>query len=237
MKKQNREKANEGFTLLELLIVITIIAILSVALVFVLNPSETLMKSRDTQRLSDLSTLKTALGVFLTATSTTQLDGTSGTINDKCVGGTLANEKIWVSVPTAQETITDATPPAAWTQAATTWAQPATAAAGSAIDGTGWIPVKLSSLIGGSPISNMPVDPVNKVAANGSVVGNMTNGSLMYRYSCRLSPVSFEIDTRLESSAYGPSGADDKGAKDGGNNANLYEVGTDLTILPGTNDF
>jgi len=111
MKKQNREKANGGFTLLELLIVITIIAILSVALVFVLNPSETLMKSRDTQRLSDLSTLKTALGVFLTATSTTQLDGTSGTINDKCVGGTLANEKIWVSVPTAQETITDATPP------------------------------------------------------------------------------------------------------------------------------
>ena len=51
------KKPAKGFTLLELLIVIAIIAVLSVILVLVLNPAETLKKSRDTQRMSDLSTL------------------------------------------------------------------------------------------------------------------------------------------------------------------------------------
>ena len=228
MKKQNREKANGGFTLLELLIVITIIAILSVALVFVLNPSETLMKSRDTQRLSDLSTLKTALGVYMTSTSSPQLDGTTGTPNDKCVGG--AAQTLFVSAETAAPNGTiSSTVPSPFT----VWGQVGTAAAATPVDGTGWIPVKLTSLIGGSPISNMPVDPVNRIVANGSTLGAIiTNGPLIYRYACRKSPLAFEIDARLESSAYGPSGADDKGAKDGGNNTILYEVGTDLTILP-----
>jgi len=64
----------------------------------------------------------------------------------------LANEKIWVSVPTAQETITDATTSRCLDSSRDNLGATATAAAGSAIDGTGWIPVKLSSLIGGSPI-------------------------------------------------------------------------------------
>ena len=57
---------NSGFTLLELLIVIAIIAVLSVALVIVLNPAEALRKSRDAQRISDLTTLKKAIGLYLT---------------------------------------------------------------------------------------------------------------------------------------------------------------------------
>ena len=61
---------SSGFTLLELLIVISIIAILSIALVFMLNPAETLKKARDAQRISDLKTVKTALGIMLTASST-----------------------------------------------------------------------------------------------------------------------------------------------------------------------
>jgi prepilin-type N-terminal cleavage/methylation domain-containing protein len=240
MIKYNKGKETEGFTLLELLIVITIVAILSVALVFILNPTETLQKSRDTQRMSDLSTVKTAIGIFMTATSSVQLDGINGgaTANGACVdGGTAANRRIWVSAPITED-ITDAIPPTSWSvAAANTWNQPATAAAGSAVNGTGWLPVKLSGLIGGSPISAMPLDPVNRVAANGSVVGTVTNGSLMYRYSCRGIPVGFEIDARLESQAYGPSGADDRASKDGGDNPLLFEMGSDLSILPSSNDF
>ena len=219
-----KEKNSEGFTLLELLIVITIIAILSVALQFVLNPSETMAKSRDVRRLADLTTLKTALGVYLTSTSTPWLDNNS---NSLCVGG--ATPSIWYSADQAGAgTITDTTYPGTFLA----FVQRASAAASAAVDGTGWIPVKLSGLIGGSAISNMPVDPINQIVINGSALGAITNSALTYRYACRKSPLNFEIDAKLESKAYGTSGADDKGAKDGGNNANLYEVGTDLTILP-----
>jgi prepilin-type N-terminal cleavage/methylation domain-containing protein len=237
MQKQKIKKSKEGFTLLELLIVITIIAILSVALVFVLNPAETLAKSRDTQRMSDLSTLKTALGIYLTSSSTPQLDGSGGTLNDKCDGGTAASERLWISVSTASETTNDATPPGGWTQANTSWGQTATVASSTLVNGTGWIPVKLSGLVGGSPISSMPLDPVNRIAFGASAVTTITNEALMYRYACKKSPLSFEVDARLESSAYGVGGTDDKAKSDGGNNTNLFEVGTDMTILPGTNDF
>ncbi|MCK5085475.1 prepilin-type N-terminal cleavage/methylation domain-containing protein, partial [Candidatus Parcubacteria bacterium] len=57
------EKNMEGFTLLELLIVIAILAILSAVLILILNPAETMKKSRDTQRMSDLATMKTAIGL------------------------------------------------------------------------------------------------------------------------------------------------------------------------------
>jgi prepilin-type N-terminal cleavage/methylation domain-containing protein len=229
MKKQEIKKSKEGFTLLELLIVITIIAILSVALVFVLNPAETLAKSRDTQRMSDLSTLKTALGIYLTSSSTPLLDNVD---NNKCVNGSGA-KTVWVSADTASAGTLGTTYPTGFTA----WGQKASAALASPVDGTGWLPVKLSGLVGGSPISSMPTDPINKIVVGASTLAAPTNAALMYRYACKISPLSFEVDTTLESSAYGVSGADDKSAKDGGNNSSLYEVGTDLTILPNVNTY
>ncbi|MDD4901634.1 MAG: type II secretion system protein [Patescibacteria group bacterium] len=232
--QQNMRKAQEGFTLLELLIVITIIAILSVALVFILNPAETLQKSRDTQRMADLSTLKTAIGIYLTSTSTPLLDNVA---NNLCLGGT-GNATVWYSADqTTAGSITDTAYPTGFAA----FTQRATAAASAPVDGTGWVPVKLTSIIGGSPISSMPADPVNKLvvaaATNPSTLNALTYNALTYRYACRLSPLTFEINAKLESAAYGVGGSDDKSTKDGGNNANLYEVGTDLTILPGTPDF
>jgi hypothetical protein len=119
----------------------------------------------------------------------------------------------------------------------TAWGQPASAAAASPVDGTGWIPVKLISLIGGSPISSMPLDPVNKIVIGASTLNAPTNAAQMYRYACKKTPLGFEVDATLESSSYGPGGSDDKSAKDGGNNSALYEVGTDLTILPNVNTY
>ncbi len=66
----------KGFTLIELLVVIAILVILSIAVVLALNPAQMLMESRDAQRLSDFSSIRTAVNLYLT-TATSTLVGTS----------------------------------------------------------------------------------------------------------------------------------------------------------------
>jgi prepilin-type N-terminal cleavage/methylation domain-containing protein len=221
-------QGQKGFTLIELLVIIAIVAVLSAVSVIVINPIRTLQKARDLQRISDLAVIKSAFGIYLTTTSSPQLDGTTGVVNDKCDGGNGASEKIWVSVPTVVTTITDALPPIGWTASATSWGQSTTVASSTASDGAGWIPVNFDGILRGSPILRLPLDPINTVTAT-----EVTNSDLMYRYACKKFPLSYEVDAKLESTEY----TDDYSLKDGGNNARLYEVGTNLSILPSTNDF
>lgn len=67
-----------GFTLIELLIVIAIIAVLSVVVILSLNPAELLRQARDSNRLSDMATLKSAIALYLADTATPKI-GTTGT--------------------------------------------------------------------------------------------------------------------------------------------------------------
>jgi len=230
MKKNKRG----GFTLLELLIVIAILAILSVALVIVLNPAETLKKARDAQRISDLSTLKTAIGLYMTNTATPLLNNVTGNVGCKAtaagaraLGGT---EKVYYSYPSdgTGAAITVATIDGTTTNPSVQ----ATTANYTKTSGAGWLPVNLDGLTGGSPISNLPVDPINKIAAPTVSVGI---SDLVYRYSCSISPLAFEIDAQLESTAY--TVTDNKEASDGGNNSQYYEAGTNLLILGAGTDF
>jgi len=230
----NKFKKNQGFTLLELLIVIAIIAILSVILILVLDPAETLKKSRDSQRMSDLATMKTALGLYSTSTTTPLMAGTS---NTACKGATsttpwvTGEDQIYYSYPSDAPgaAITDKILDA--TTFTSTYGGKQVANANLALtDGSGWLPVNLSSLTGGSPISNLPIDPVNTMT-----IGGVVNTDLVYRYACMQSTGKYEIAARLESTAY--TSDDNKMAKDGGNNANYYEVGTDLSILGTGTDF
>jgi len=92
-------------------------------------------------------------------------------------------------------------------------------------DGRGWIPVMFDNLTGGSPISNLPIDPINTI---GSLTAPAST-DLVYRYACSSTPLAFEIDAQLESTAYRTT--DDKRAKDGGNSTSYYEVGTNLKIM------
>ncbi len=230
MKNINLKKnKNGGFTLLELLIVIAIIAILSVALVIVLNPAETLKKARDAQRISDLSTIKTAMGLYMTSVANPILGGAS---NDMCKetasGAWASGDKIAYSLPIG-------TPIEAATFDGSSAVDALQVSNPSLTDGTGWIPVDFSDITGGSPISNLPVDPVNSVAVGTSLASAVTSQALVYRYGCSVSPLAYEINAQLESAAY--TSDDNKRTSDGGNNTSLYETGTNLLILGAGTDF
>lgn len=55
----------KGFTLLELLVTITIMAILATMSIVVINPTEIVKKARDAKRISDITQLKQAIDLSL----------------------------------------------------------------------------------------------------------------------------------------------------------------------------
>ena len=124
-----------GFTLIELIIVIAIIAILATTVILVLNPANILAEARDSQRIADLSQLNSALGLFL---------ATSG-------GGSLGD----ASKCHVQKTDPVATAKCGGRHEKETFATDK----GRAVNGTGWIPVDFGAISGGSPLSALPVDP------------------------------------------------------------------------------
>jgi prepilin-type N-terminal cleavage/methylation domain-containing protein len=188
----------KGFTLVELLIVIAILAVLSTATLVVLNPAEMLAQARDTQRVTDLETLKNTLGIYVVNTANPDLDGAGALV---CSDAALANSKGAVAVAPTTGYFTKSLNPAAVNV--------------RAVDGTGWIPVVLSGLSGGSPIPSLPVDPVN-------------NATYVYRYACSNTATTFEIDAIFESVKYATTL--DYDGKDGGDVPAVYEVGTSLTL-------
>jgi prepilin-type N-terminal cleavage/methylation domain-containing protein len=222
----------QGFTLLELLLVIAVLAILALTIILVINPGETLKKSRDAQRFSDLSTVKSAISFYITNTSTPYIGGSLGALsNTQCKsgggGGSYASgDKIWYSVATTTP-INDSTLDGGTGNIPASMQVVST----SATDGNGWIPVNFDSLTGASPISNIPVDPVNTFTNSTTI----SSADLVYRYACNSQSLTFEINTQLESEQFTVS--DDKRRADGGNNDNLYEVGTNLKILGTGTDF
>ena len=186
----------KGFTLLELLIVIGILAILSTTVVLVINPAELLAKARDSQRISDLNTVKTAIAYYITEAGNPSI-GVSATTYSH-VANVLCTASL-KGTSTSQ-----------------------------AINGTGWIPVNFGALAGGSPISNLPVDPNASTAST---------GNYYYVYLPDATNLTFKLIANMESAYYKNGGDGNVESTDGGNNVSLYEVGTDMgiTITTGTN--
>lgn len=185
----------KGFTLIELLIVIAVLAILSTAVVLVLNPAEILRQGRDSTRLSDLAALNNAISLFLTDVSTTTWN-----VNSYCT--------------------------------ATTTGLPGGGACllvtSTAVNGSGWVPVNFGAISVGSPLSKLPIDPLNGAAANGTACYGVVSGCF-YVYKPSSTAVSgyghYKLMANLESTKYIP-----KGATDGGIVSDWYEFGSDLSF-------
>lgn len=237
---EKNKKQSKGFTLLELLIVIAVLAILSAALVLVLNPAESMKKSRDTQRMNDLAALKTAIGLYITSVGSPDLDAAiGGCLGDDGLGAAVTDAKIFYSANETepQACIANVVEGADANGTFDTGAGNdfcVYSSASALVDGTGWLPVKLSDIPGGSPISNLPIDPTNIVAA----ATTPASADLVYRYACQNAAVDgsgkpstvFEVNAQLESDAFTATGSD-KRALDGGDHSTLYEVGTNLRLL------
>ncbi len=77
-------QSNKGFTLIELMIVLAILALLAAIVLFAINPAQLFARARDSQRMSDLRTLSSAINYYMVTADSPVLDGAT---NTKCVGG------------------------------------------------------------------------------------------------------------------------------------------------------
>ncbi len=194
------QQLKKGFTLIELLIVIGILAVLATITVLVLNPAELFRQARDSQRISDLSSLKNGISLYLTTITTPSLQGTAGF---SCASN-FGSDKSGSVTPFAGGS------PAGVAAGYSLYASTLTT-----VDGTGWIPVNFGAIPGGAPLSVLPRDP------------NATDATQYYGYACNNTNLQFEINAKMESGRYKhtPVGADDVEGTDGGNQVNRLEVG------------
>ncbi len=191
-------QGKRGFTLLELLIVIAILAILASITFVALNPAELLKKARDSQRISDLASMRTAINYYVVNVSDPEWGGQSATTGcfDDATGKTTYSHvsSVLYTGTTASSTTTMVT------------------------DGTGWIHLNLSALPGGSPLAKWPIDP-NPTTATASP-------SRYYAYLCNHANTTFTLYVNMESMTYKYGGSGDVESKDGGSIITVYEVGT-----------
>ncbi len=199
-----------AFTLIELLVVIAIIAILAVVVVLTLNPAELLRESRDSNRVSDMSTLNSAMNLY----TTDQSGAPSFSLGSSSV--------VYISIPDpfATSTAGDQCQASGLTSLPSTYTYHCAASSTYRnVNGSGWIPVDLSNISEGSPLSNLPVDPTN------------TSSSRLY-YTYTTNGTQFETTAAMESQKYQIGGSNDVISGDGGSLASVYEKGSKLGLEP-----
>lgn len=195
----------KGFTLVELLVVVGIIAVLAGVLMLILNPIELLRQSRDASRIADIGTLDKAISLYYSSAlenPSTLFMGTSSvvyvSIPDPSATSTAGDQCQGLGLPSLPTGSTY---------------QCAASSTYTNIDGTGWIPIDFKNYDAGSVISSLPIDPINTTSTN-----------LYYTYETD-GVGGFKLTAFFESQKDAPLMAND-----GGNDPALYEKGTNLTL-------
>lgn len=197
-----KNNIQKGFTLIELLVVIAIIAVLSVVVILTLNPAEILRQARDSNRISDLATLKSGLSLFLSdvATSTAALGST---------------RVCYIGVP-ASTTSYGTSTCTAWFTTAVAGTASVIVNTSKAVNGGGWIPVNFNAISSGAPFGNLPTDPAPSQIFFYSYITNASSG--------------FKLAAKMESVKYSASGSSDVVSVDGGWDNFTYETGSVISL-------
>jgi prepilin-type N-terminal cleavage/methylation domain-containing protein len=186
-------KQKQSFTLIELLVVIAILGVLATAVVLVLNPQELIKQGRDSKRLSDLQNLNTALSLL-------EVDCPS------CFFG--SSSVVYVSLPDTSPTCANLglpSLPSGWSYRCVSESNLLK------VDGTGWIPVDFTKFSSGSPLTKLPIDPVNSSSTG--------------QYYTYVAGGSWSLVGMLESKKYLS-----QARNDGGYDPERIEYGTNLTL-------
>ena len=206
-QKTNRRS---GFTLIELLVVIAIIAILAIVVILTLNPGQLIAQARDSNRISDLATIKSAVSYYLQDVSSPSL-GTS--------------KLCYESGPIFSSAVTSVTTCPWFASIANGVTSTGNRSVNSA---AGWIPINLSLISVGSPIGQWPSDPLN-IAASAASAYVATDFFYSYEASST-SGGGFKLGAFMESSKYGTLGPGDVQTNDGGSSTSTYEQGSNLQL-------
>ncbi|MDP1688794.1 MAG: type II secretion system protein [bacterium] len=196
-----------GFTLLELLIVIGILAVLATAAVLVLNPAELLRQARDSTRVADLTSLHKTVALYLTTIKNPLMDNGGG----HCADQPAASHRVYSNLEGATSSLT--TFP--YVSAVVVYPDNVSTTISRAVDGSGWLPVNLTAMAN-SPLSKFPIDPVNATSTSSST-------TYVYIYGCDDASDTWVITARLESDKYiNTLGIQ---TRDGGQDDAIYEIG------------
>ena len=118
IKKSRVKRVNAGFTLIEILVVIGIIALLATVVIVAINPARQFAQARNTQRLSNINTILNGIGqniadnkgIFTCGSATLAIPTASTTIDN----GTGTGKDLSCLTPTYIPSFpSDPTPPIA----------------------------------------------------------------------------------------------------------------------------
>jgi len=159
--------------LIEVLISVGVVATLSAAVFVAINPAELLRQARDSIRLADTRTIRAVANLY-------RVD----------VGGYMGdNHVIYISLPDMDPSCGNlALPglPTGWRYNCVPFSSQKN------VNGFGWLPLNLSAISIGSPLSSLPIDPINTAV-----------GGYYYSYIPNSADGNFSV--RVESQKYLPS--------------------------------
>jgi len=163
---------SKGFTLVELLIVIAILAALAAAVVVVINPGELLAQARDSQRMRDMTTVRDAINLFMT-----QVPGASfcSEVSGGSEGCAAAGVCTFATGTAPISPFGGVTPPSC-----------PTANSSRLTNGTGWVDINFDADATARTLTTLPMDPTN-------------NNVHFYAYKADNTARTFRLATRLES--------------------------------------
>ncbi len=169
MEKIHSGRFRRGFTLVEVLITVGILAVIYVVVTLLLNPSQLFAQGQDANRVASINTLNKAVSLYY-----------SQAINSPSTLFMGSSSVVYLSIPDPTATSSAGTDCSGigLSSPSTTY-HCASPSDYLKTDGTGWIPINFSQLSGGSALTSLPVDPVN-TTSSGEYFAYVTDGQHQY---------------------------------------------------------